>query len=64
MADLFWVRPHPDDGHIRVNDRPDGHFYTSIQLPLDILIATLRSAWLGLPSDHGADVSRRMAGGT
>ena len=58
------IRRQANDGDILAIDHRDGHFDTGIQSSRDIHIGTLRSAWLGLPSDHGADVSRRMAIGS
>ena len=55
------IRLKAYDGHTFGIDHRDGHFYTSIKSPRDIRIGTLRSAWLALPSDHGAHISRRMA---
>ena len=46
-----------------IDGRRDGNLHTSIQLPLDIYTCMRKNVWLRLPSGHGADVSRCMAGG-
>ena len=55
------IRGQTYDGRILVIDHRGRHFYISSQLPLDTRIGALKSAWLYLPSDHSADVSRRVA---